>query len=616
MSQALQVVPMRCFPWTGGFVVSCFALVVASSLARADDRASADAANGPSRAPNVLLILTDDQGYGDVRSHDNPLIETPMHDRLADEGARFDRFFVSPVCAPTRAALLTGRYHPRTGVWGVTRTAETMRAEEVTLAECLRDAGYATGCFGKWHNGAHFPHDARGQGFDQFVGFNGGHWNNYHDARLIKNGQWIESEGFIIDVFTDHAIEFIEANHDRPWFAYLPYNTPHTPWQVPDRYWEKYTADPRITDRATACAYAMVENIDDNIGRLLAVLDKHKLADDTIVIFLSDNGANSDRYNAGMKGRKGSLDEGGTRVPCFLRYPAAVKAGQVIQPIAAHIDLLPTILDLADVEDPRQRDRDGRSLVPLLKGQADGWPARTLMTHWGGQLSGEDPDRVAARTDRWRLVRLNKQWRLYDMQADPGQQHDVSEAHPELLADLKQQLRAWAADVTQAGFQSIPSELGHPEAPVVTLPGHEAFLQPRQGEGIDYMGRSGWANDFVTKWTSTESYPAWEVQVVEPGRYRVTLLYGCAEQNIGGQFRVELNGSQLTGRLETPFDNSQLPVRDRLGRKEVYDHLWGEWTLGEMDVPAGRGKLIVRCLQRPGQEALDLKAVRLERLEP
>ncbi|GAF95371.1 unnamed protein product, partial [marine sediment metagenome] len=206
--------------------------------------------------PNVLLIMTDDQGWGDVRSHGNDKIDTPVQDALAAQAARFGRFYVSPVCAPTRASLLTGRYHLRTGTAWVTRGLETMRSEEVTLAEILKQAGYATGCFGKWHNGAHYPHHPNGQGFDEFLGFCAGHWNNYFDTRLEYNSETVTTGGFITDVLTDAAMAFIEKHKDHPFFCYLPYNAPHGPFQVPDRYFDKYKK--RGLDDKTAAVYGMV----------------------------------------------------------------------------------------------------------------------------------------------------------------------------------------------------------------------------------------------------------------------------------------------------------------------------------------------------------------------
>ena len=335
------------------------------------------------RQPNIVLVLTDDQGFGDVRSHGNKLIDTPVHDRIAAEGARFDRFFVSPVCAPTRASLLTGRYHSRTGVHGVTRGHETMRDDEVTVAELLKGVGYATGAFGKWHNGSQYPHHPNGQGFDEFLGFCAGHWNNYFNTTLDHNGKMVQSKGFIIDVLTDAAIAFIESNKERPFFCYLPYNTPHTPWQVPERYWKKYLAK-GISDPSLACAYAMCENIDDNMGRLISKLETLEIADDTIFIFLTDNGPNTNRYNGGMKGRKGSANEGGVRVPCFMRYPRHIKPGTVIKPITAHIDLLPTLMEYCGLIEYKTKPLDGRSLVPLIHGGTADWPSRMLFTVWGG----------------------------------------------------------------------------------------------------------------------------------------------------------------------------------------------------------------------------------------
>ena len=221
--------------------------------------------------PNIVLIMTDDQGWGDIHSHGNPKLDTPVMDRLAQEGVRFERFFVSPVCAPTRASLLTGRYFLRTGTHGVTRAFETMRSEEITLAEAFKQAGYATGHFGKWHNGAHYPHDPNGQGFDEYLGFSAGHWNNYFDTHLIHNGRRVETEGYINDVLTDAAMAFIDQHKDDPFFVYLPYNTPHSPFQVPDQYFNKYKE--RGFDDKNATVYGMVENLDDNLGRLFDRLD-------------------------------------------------------------------------------------------------------------------------------------------------------------------------------------------------------------------------------------------------------------------------------------------------------------------------------------------------------
>jgi len=569
------------------------------------------------RRPNVVLVLTDDQGFGDVRSHGNALIDTPVHDRIAAEGARFDRFFVSPVCAPTRASLLTGRYHIRTGVHGVTRGHETMRADEVTVAELLRDAGYATGAFGKWHNGSQYPHHPNGQGFDEFLGFCAGHWNNYFDTTLDHNGSMVPSKGFMIDTLTDAALAFIESNKDRPFFCYLPYNTPHSPWQVPERYWKKYRAK-GIDDPSLACAYAMCENIDDNMGRLLAKLDELKIADDTIFIFLTDNGPNTSRYNAGMKGRKGSAHEGGVRVPCFMRYPRRIKPGTVVKPITAHIDLLPTLMEYCGVKGYQTKPLDGRSLAPIIDDSAAAWPSRMLFTVWGGTRLEEG--RRAVRTERWRAVNERRGWELYDMLNDPSQRNNQAQAKPAVLAKLRMAYDEWFAEAASSGFDPVPVQVGHPERDTVVLEGHYAYLTPTGRErldprrhGISYHGRSGWANDWIDNWTSTEAHPRWHLNVVREGEYRVVMKYACAPSDTGARLRVEAAGDSLGFQVAKPFVPETVPSPDRVGRKEAPERTWGKLVTGTLRLAKGNTVLRVRALEIPGDEALELKAVHLIR---
>ena len=260
--------------------------------------------------PNIVLIMADDMGWGDIAMNGNPFsINTPNLEKIARSGARFEHFMVSPLCAPTRASLLTGRYHLRTGVSNVTGGLETMRSEEVTMAEVFRNAGYATGLFGKWHNGAHYPQDPNGQGFDEFFGFCGGHWTNYFNTRLQHNQTMVATRGYITDVLTDAALDFIEKNKARPFLCYIPYNAPHGPFQVDDKYFNKFKS--KGVNDMDAAIYGMVENVDENIGRVLEKLESLKLTGNTIVVFLTDNGPNSNRYNGYMKGKKGAVDEGG-----------------------------------------------------------------------------------------------------------------------------------------------------------------------------------------------------------------------------------------------------------------------------------------------------------------
>jgi arylsulfatase A-like enzyme len=408
------------------------------------DRAAAQQAARTAR-PNVLLIMTDDQGWGDLRAHGNEQLDTPTLDKLAAEGAHFERFFVSPLCAPTRASLLTGRYSQRTGALWVTRGYETMRADEVTIAEALKPAGYETGIFGKWHNGAHYPYDPRGQGFDEFFGFCGGHWTNYFDTQLQHNDRMTLTKGYITDVLTDAAIKFIEQNRQRPFFAYVPYNAPHKPLQLPDRYFDKYKR--RGLDDNLASIYGMVENIDDNVGRLLRKLDELRLAENTIVVYLHDNGPNGQRFNGGMKGVKGQVHEGGVRSPLFIRWPGQLKAGLNISQIAAHIDLFPTLLDLCGVAAPKNLQVDGASLAPLLKGKTQQWPDRMIFTYHFPNPDNARRGPGAVRTQQYRLVITDKGAELYDLLADPRQHQEIAAAHPEVVARLRSAYEAWWQDV-------------------------------------------------------------------------------------------------------------------------------------------------------------------------
>ena len=572
------------------------------------------------RRPNIVLIMTDDQGWGDVTAHGNDQLKTPNMDLLARQGAWFDRFYVSPVCAPTRASLMTGRYHPRTGVHGVTRGEENMRLEEVTIADVFKTAGYATGCFGKWHNGRHYPYHPNGRGFDEFYGFCAGHWNNYFNTGLDHNGKDVRSGGFIIDDLTDKAIAFIAANRSKPFLCYVPYNTPHTPWQVPDEYWDRVKKR-HISTPTTVCAYAMCENIDDNIGRILKTLDDLKLTGDTIVMFLSDNGPNTGRWNGEMKGKKGSTDEGGVRVPFFLRWPGHVKPRKIEQ-IASHIDVLPTLAALAGIAKPKTCPLDGVSLVPLIEGKTKDWPDRMIFSTWGG--------RVSVRTQQYRA---NAQ-ALYDMTSDPHQKKNIAAAKPEIHAKLAAACITWAADVGLKDRTVRPIPIGHPERPAVTMPGHEAMLvssskapapapAPPKGKrkkrggprGISYNKGAGWANDWVDNWTDIGAYPYWPVDVVNAGQYEVTLMYACEAGDVGAKIRVECGGGGLDGQITKAHDPKFIHSPDRIERKEVYEKVWAPLKMGKITLGKGVNKLIVRALSKPGKKVMELKAVRLERIK-
>jgi len=571
-------------------------LAISAPSAAADER------------PNILLIMTDDQGWGDITSHGNPAIDTPTMDRVATEGVRFDRFFVCPLCAPTRASLLSGRYHLRTGTVSVTRGLETMRGDEVTVAEVLRDAGYATGCFGKWHNGEHYPNHPNGQGFDEFFGFCGGLTSLYFDERLERNGEPVETKGYISDVLTDAAIDFIGRHRGEPFFCYLPYNAPHTPMEVPDRYFDKYRA--RGLAASLAAIYGMVESLDNNLARLLDALDEMKLAENTVVFFLTDNGPNTDRYNGGMRGRKSSVHEGGVRVPLFVRWPGHIRPGSEVTQIAAHIDLLPTIAELAGAEVHATPKIDGVSLVPLLLGKATDWPDRMIFTHRSrGETVALAPGSV--RTQRWRLAndgRDGQSWALFDMQADPGETHDLSAHYPEVAGKLQTAYETWFADATRITPERPAIPVGYVEAPRVALAAIEAYFD---GD-IRWYNGAGYTWDWITDWDRADETIHWELDVVRGGTYTVTLQY--AQAAVGTTVEVEAAGQSVRGSIREPHDVPPRLRPDRDPDASRYIQQFVPHELGTLELAKGRTQLSLRALSDPGRNVMDLFSVELRRV--
>lgn len=560
------------------------------------------------RPPNVVVFLADDQGWGDLSVHGNTNLSTPHIDSLARDGALFDRFFVCPVCSPTRAEFLTGRYHPRSGVRGVSTGQERLNLGERTIAEVFRAAGYATAAFGKWHNGLQAPYHPNHRGFDEFYGFCSGHWGDYFSPPLEHNGRFVRGQGYLIDDLTDHALRFIEQHKDRPFFVYLPYNTPHSPMQVPDPFWDRFKQKelslrhylPRQEELdMTRAALAMCENIDFNVGRVLARLDELGLRDQTIVVYFSDNGPNSWRWNGGMKGRKGSTDEGGVRSPLLVRYPGKIPAGTKVLPIAGAIDLLPTLAELAGIPLTVEKPLDGQSLVPLLTGREADWPDRTLVQHWNGRLS--------LRTQRYRL---DADGALYDLQADPGQQRDIAGEQPELAARLRQQAQAWRR------------ELGLPMGPD-TRPftvGYAAFtpLPARDGVPHGNVRRSAQAPNcsYFTNWTSPDDRITWEVEVGTPGRYEAVVYYTCPAADVGSTVELSLGESRLHATLTEAHDPPAYGAEhDRVPRRgESYMKDFKPWRMGTLELPAGRGTLTLRALKVPGKQVMEVRYVVLTRL--
>ena len=560
--------------------------------------------------PNIVLVMTDDQGFGDVAVHGNKWIKTPNMDRIANEGARFERFFVQPSCAPTRAALLSGRYPTRTGVTGVTRGYENMRGEEVTIAELLKEAGYATGCFGKWHNGAHWPYHPNAQGFDEFVGFCGGHWNDYFDPMLERNGSPFQARGFIADILTDHAIEFIEREHeadDSPFFCYVPYNTPHTPASVPVDKWKQWAERSDVEDPFTRAMYGLVENVDENMGRLFAKLEELGIADETVFIFLTDNGPNGYRFNDGMLGIKSHVHEGGVRVPLFVRWPKRIKAGTVVKPNVAHVDLLPTLCRIAGVENLESRTLplDGMDMTPLLYGQDDfEMPKRNLFV-W------KNPKQWSVRSRRYRATERT----LHDLVADPSQKNNLAETQPEIHGELVETLQNWAATATAPAPVPLPVPIGYEEWPRVTVPAHELDIYPGPGNGIDYCGRRGWAHQWIERWSDSKAYAACTIQVVTSGRYRVRIRYACGEDGVGSVFRLSAGRASLDIQIQEPWVSAPHPAPERAIKNygAYLSRQWKDLDAGELALEKGKHSLELKVVKKPGVEMPDIKALIFER---
>jgi arylsulfatase A-like enzyme len=583
---------------TKGLLLFC---LLGSSLPASGRQSNARSVQPPIH-PNVVLIITDDQGYGDLGFHGNSKIHTPNLDRLARESVQFQSFYVSPVCSPTRASLLTGRYNYRTGVVDTYLGRSLMHPDESTLAEMLAAGGYSTGIFGKWHLGDNYPLRAMDQGFQESLTLNGGGigqpsdpvgGESYFDPMLRRNGRWVKTKGYISDVITDAAIEFIAENQNRPFFTYLAFNAPHTPLEVPAEKYAKYKAmnlkaeeftgkgHPIAKDfdsDTTAKIYRMVENIDDNVGRLLAKLDELKLTEKTLVIFLTDNGPQQPRYNAGMLRLKGTVHEGGIHVPLFVRWPGTFEAGRKVDRIAAHIDMTPTLLDVCGVSKPAAVKFDGLSLVPLLRGELVNWPDRTLFFQWHRGDVPEPGRAFAVRSQRYKLVQPQGNGEqkappqapllLFDLANDPLEERNIAAEKPEIVVRMRREYEVWFKDVTAGRDYTDPGvariTVGAPQENPVRL--------TRQ----DWRGpKAGW---------TPQSVGHWQVEVKRAGDYAITLRFSRLEQP--GLVSVSLGGVKLqravsAGAATASFDK----VRLELGAGTLESYVTqGDREVGMLDV--------------------------------
>ena len=515
--------------------------------------------------PNVILILTDDQGYGDLSAHGNPALRTPNLDRLHSESIRFTDFHVTPMCTPTRAELMTGRDALASMAMNVSSGRTLLRRDIPTMAEIFRASGYHTAVFGKWHLGDNYPYRPEDRGFDETVWFPSSHigsapdhWNNdYFNDVYRHNGRPQRYEGYCTDVFFREAMRWIRQRRaaGERFFVYLPLNAAHWPWFVPEKYRDSY----RNLPPNLASYFGMIANIDENVGRLERMLRETGLRDDTILIFMTDNGGTVGVpfYNAGMRGRKITLWEGGHRVPFFLRWPGGgLEGGRDIDELTEVQDVLPTLIELCGLKAPPGVRFDGMSLAPLLRGETDLLPDRILVVQFSRMNVGRPEwSDAAVMWKKWRLLRLTE---LYDIADDPAQQRNVIAEHPEIAARLRAHYEKWWREVEPRLDTFLPVHIGSDaENPVLVSPCEWADVFFDQGLQV----RRGVRRNGM-----------WHILIERSGRYRFTLRRWPKEVDVPMRAAVPAHDGEdgdYPAGVALPVAEAALRVAGRVMRKPV-----------------------------------------------
>jgi arylsulfatase A-like enzyme len=522
------------------------------------------AAATPAERPNVVLVMTDDQGYGDIAAHGNTMLRTPTLDRLHSESVRLTDFHVDPTCSPTRSALMTGRYSTRTGVWHTIAGRSLMNSRETTLGEVFAANGYATGQFGKWHLGDNYPLRPQDQGFARSLHHRGGgitqspdFWGNdyFDDVYWRDDGTSQQCAGYCTDVWFDAALQFIREQRDSPFLCYLATNAPHSPYLVADAYKQPYLA--AGVPEPMASFYGMIANFDENLARLLTTLADLQIARDTVLIFMTDNGSAAGYlptgkegtwtgFNAGMRDRKASEYDGGHRVPCFVRWPTGgIGGGRDVDVLAAHFDLLPTLVDLCGLSIPDHFAWDGVSLAPVLRGENVQPSERTLFVHSQRLERPEKWRKCAVLTERWRLVNGVE---LYDIQNDPGQQSEIAAANPVVVATLRAVYDAWWDSLQPVFDEEVRIGLGTAAQNPTLLCCHD------------------WHGDPIPSTRRLSRDPPhngyWSVDVLEAGRYEFRLRRAPGvSQAIGATgARLRIGDREATVPVPDHAEEAVIPV--------------------------------------------------------
>ena len=530
--------------------------------------------------PNVLLIITDDQGYGDIGAHGNPMIQTPQLDSLARQSIRFTNFHVDPTCAETRSALMTGRYSCRVGVWHTVMGRSILRRDETTMAQAFASGGYRTGMFGKWHLGDNWPYRPHDRGFQQTLYHGGGgvgqtpdFWgNDYFDDTFFRQGRPEPQQGYCTDVWFREATHFIEANKDQRFFCYLATNAPHSPYNVDAKYSRPYV-EKGVPD-PMANFYGMIANIDENIGRLLGKLDELQLSDNTIVIFMTDNGSAAgvarnrstktdswQGFSAGMREMKGSQYEGGHRVPCWIRWPGGKwTSNREVAQLAAHFDLFPTLMELCNLPlSQAEKPFDGQSLVPLLRG-VESAADRKLVVHSQRVDHPQKWRKCAVMTQQWRLVDGSE---LYDLPQDPGQERDVAKAHQSVVQELRAFYETWWSTVSKRFDEYVSIPLGAEEANPTTL------------NCMDWhapLASIPWSQSNIAGNPDAEANGVWAIEVTQQGRYEFTLRSrpaGVSHQMKAGEARLLVGDVEGKAPIADGADSAKIVIELKAGQSKL-----------------------------------------------
>jgi arylsulfatase A-like enzyme len=561
-------------------LVACLSAIHSTAMAVLPDKTGSNR-----RAPNVILVMTDDQGYGDLSCHGNPILKTPVLDALHNQSVRMTDFHVSPFCTPTRAALMTGRYPGRTGAYRTSSGRTMLHTDERTIANIFADQGYVTGMVGKWHLGDSAPHRPQDRGFQDVVWHRCGgvgqasdFWgNDYFDDTYERNGQFEKFSGYCTDVWFREGMRFVAENKDKPFFLYLALNAPHGPYRVAPKWAKPYKGNKQV---ANPNFFGMIANIDYNVGILRRRLEELQLAENTILVFMTDNGTAAGAkfrgldsepiigFNAGMRGKKSSIYEGGHRVPCFIHWPGGGiggdGGGRDVNAMSAHIDMLPTLAELCSIDVPKAHQPDGISFAPLLTCKEATPPRDHLCIQFHAGAGANKPirpwtDSCVLKGD-WRLMNGET---LYNIRADPAQRTNIAAQHSDVVQELRELYTPYWESISPR-MTPVSIDIGNPTDNPTTLSSQDWYMS---------TGNPPWNFNSISRLPKVVG--SWNVNVRQAGRYRLALRQFPEEANkplvavkasveIAGETHessVDQNSNSVTFEITVPVGKTQLTAR-------------------------------------------------------